>query len=87
MVIPKIGDIIKHKNFSDVALEVIKFKRYSQDYYSVKAKWINLGYNESKYIGINKNLKIKDEDMKDWLICLDPGYKCYRYSDWEPISG
>ena len=86
MIIPKLGDIIKHKNFMDVALEVVKFKQYSPNHYTVKAKWINLGYEKSQYIGINKNIKIKNEDMKDWLICKDTSLQCFRYSDWRGLD-
>lgn len=72
----KIGDLIKHIKFVDVACLV---KGIHGDWLYVQ--WVNLGYVDSwilptEFIGIRPN-------SKNWLVCKpDKDYQCYRNAPW-----
>ena len=65
-----------HKDGMDCALDVIKIKKYSSKYLTVKAVWINLGYMGQPFVIDPKpsTFKIKLEDRKNWINITDKIY-------------
>lgn len=75
----QIGDIIKHKEFRDVACEVLDIGPES-----VAVSWINLGFEKSWYM--NQTQLIKVENKADWLLCKTPEIQCLRRALWVPLD-
>lgn len=75
----KVGDLIKHIKFVDVACLV-------QEVHGswLLIQWVNLGYNKSwlipiDVVGIRPN-------FKNWRKCaLKQDYQCYRNAEWTAI--
>lgn len=80
------SQIIKHDRALDTCLEVLAIY-YGSDYYKLKVRWINLGFNKSYYIfNRHDNIKIKKTDIPNWSFLLDKDDDCYRYSRWKQIK-
>ncbi len=88
----KSGDIIKHKNFMDVAVllttDPMPLKAGG---YHIKGLWMNQAFTKSFVINPIReygkvNIKIKPEKLSEWLLCGNPEAECVRYEKWSPIS-
>lgn len=81
-------DVIKHKKFMDVAIQITKPPIITKSgKLKIKGNWMNQAYVESFIIGKLKNfgkseLVIMPENIKDWLVCLNPHANCVRNEKW-----
>lgn len=77
----KVGDLIKHIKFVDVACFVLSIHG---DWLYVQ--WVNLGYNKS-WIIPTEPLGIRP-NPKNWLKCnKNRDYQCYRNAPWVSMGG
>lgn len=90
----KPGDLIKHKNFKDVAIQVF-YTRYNaiNEITEIDGVWINLGQAESYPItteehpvGFPANIMIRSSNLQDWLKCTKVESKFYRNEKWESFK-
>lgn len=90
----KPGDIIKHKEFKDVAIQVFYIRKEPiNDIIEIDGVWFNLGVEESYLItskdcpyGYPARINISSENKNKWFKCKSNDAKCYRYEDWELIK-
>ncbi len=83
----KIGDIIKHEKFMDVAVVIASDPMpLKAGGICVKGLWMNQAFVNSYIMSKTVYLKIKEEDLTKWSKCLDPTAKCIRYETWEKIA-
>lgn len=80
-----INSIIKHEKFMDVAIRLTRPVISSGPYYIIRGNWINQGFVNTYDIGYKASIKIKKEDKKDWLICLNPIAPCIRNEKWNRL--
>jgi hypothetical protein len=87
----KIGDIIKHEAFRDVAITLISQPMpLKGGGYFIKGLWVNQAFVESFIINPIREygkvtLRILREDLSKWFICDNPKAKCIRYENWTQI--
>ena len=74
----KVGDVIKHPRFLDVACLVNTIHETGD----LTVFWINQGFTESWIISKNTS---RVSINKDWLLCDTPNIKCLRYSSWSRV--
>ena len=79
------GNIIKHREFKDVAVKVLEVA-VNSSWYSIKGTWINLGQISSFPLHIETDLIIMRTNERDWSICLDPKADLLRDAKWEIIA-
>ena len=89
----KSGDLIKHKDSLDVAIQVT----YSTvdpetSNFLVKGIWINQGQVQSYPIttnqykaGVPAEFFIKPEHLENWLRCIRPDSSHVRNEEWKPL--
>lgn len=90
----KPGDIIKHKNFMDVAILVLlSHKNPETGEIEVKGCWVNQGQKESFTIttkrnpaGIPMEYVIKADQLKNWLVCSKPESNFIRAEKWKQLG-
>lgn len=90
----KIGSIIKHKQFKDVAILVTNTREsdLTGNVDELDGRWINLGFVNTYDIGYmvsetsGKWLNIINKS--DWLVLHEDDFydKCYRYSRWVELG-
>lgn len=73
-----------HKNCMDVAFEVHKSAKYSTKEWTLKGRWINLGYmGDPWYLTDKVTIKVPSDKKADWVNIAD----CYtdvRYKSGLP---
>jgi len=91
----KVGQLIKHKGFKDVAIYVTfaPVDDITGKCREFDGRWINLAFVKSYDIG----LTVKETsgklayiaDPNDWQIMHDDDFytDCYRYARWRELSG
>jgi len=79
------GNIIKHKNFMDVAIIVNTCDKYGS-YYMISGEFINQGFDETYPMGQYKTFKIETNKLSDWSVCTQPSTQCIRYSNWKELK-
>jgi hypothetical protein len=81
----KVGDIVKHERFMDVALEVLRCVEMPE-YYAVNGVWVNQGFVKSYDIGRADLVKVSKDQKEQWYRCIDRSKdQCLRKCDWEKI--
>lgn len=86
-------DIIRHKEFKDIALELSEnaFEAPNGSFIIRDPVVMNQGWIKTYYIGPAKDLgfkrmfRIKVSEFKDWEICLDQDTDCIRHVEWGTI--
>lgn len=82
----KVGDIIKHKAFLDVAVQALVITQSPEGDLDIGGVWINQGCTNSYYINIPINFILKKEHIRDWYKCLNPTSKFIRNETWEQLQ-
>lgn len=77
----KSGMVIKHRRFMDVAIHVNKVYHFPQGC-KIKGEWVNQAFEKTFFMGMSAKVKIKKEDLKDWLVCCNTKAECIRYEKW-----
>ncbi len=72
-----LGGVIKHRSFKDVACVV---RGWDGDQLCVE--WINQGFVKSWSLGKYSTITFNESE---WLVCITPSPKCYRYAVWRSI--
>lgn len=83
----KQGDIIKHKAFMDVAVQIINTTTNpeTQDI-EVRGIWINQGQVSSFVLNQVTTFIIKKEHLSNWLKCLKPRSSFIRNEEWKQLK-
>ena len=79
------SNIIKHREFKDVAIKVLSVTVNSSGY-TIHGTWVNLGQVNSYPLHIETDLVIMKDDERDWAICLEPKLDFLRNAKWEIIT-
>lgn len=90
----KQGEIIKHKNFMDVAIQIMYISTNPEtESLEVRGIWINQGQTESFVINTRKypygvpiELTIKKEDLSNWLKCSKTDIVFIRNEEWKVLG-
>jgi hypothetical protein len=88
MINLKQNDIIKHRNFKDIAL-LIKSVEYSPGLgLHIAGDWINQGFDNTYLLNIDAHINITEDRITQWLVCKDPeAYNTVRNATWVAIRG
>lgn len=87
------GDVIKHKAFIDVCVQVTFIDNDPElEEVIVHGIWFNQGQTESFMIntkqypyGLPCHFSIKRKNLDKWFKCLEPTSKFLREATWETI--
>lgn len=81
------GDIIKHKNFMDVAIRVIDISdNITTNNYEITGFWINQGQVKTFNMNLLAQISIKKDKISDWLKCSKPESNFIRNETWEQFK-
>ena len=87
MIKPKIGDIIKHRRFMDIAVWVQKpVIMTDSGKMFIRGMWINQAFVSTFPLGIKMKYRIPPDKIHEWMICDNPHAKCVRYEKWTPLK-
>lgn len=79
----KPGDIIKHKTFMDVAIQVVTVNYTPDDkYIFIQGVWYNQGQVTSYSMNLHDDLIIVIEDLGNWLKSAEPRSEFIRNKEW-----
>jgi len=87
----KVGDIIKHKAYMDVAIQVLFTSTNPEnEEIIIKGVWINQGQIQSYYINayyINEFVErtIQKSQLPNWFKCMKPKSKFIRNEEWKQL--
>jgi hypothetical protein len=82
----KQGDIIKHKAFMDVAVQVIFASTNPENgEMEVSGIWINQGQLRTYSINEPAKFTIKKHQLDNWMKCLKPKSNFIRNEEWEQL--
>lgn len=83
----KTGDIIKHRLFMDVSVQVlfVSVNPENNDVL-VKGVWINQGQTSTFSINEPAEFTITTGNKNDWLKCKKPDSNFIRAEEWEQIK-
>lgn len=79
----KPGDIIKHKAFMDISIQVViaNITPNGQDMY-IRGIWYNQGQVKSYLMNVHTRLIILKEDLGNWLKSAEPRSEFIRNKEW-----
>lgn len=82
----KSGDIIKHKNFMDVAVQVL-FTTTNPETGNIEISgvWINQGQVKTYSTNQLAYFIVKKEDLSNWSKCLKLDSSFIRNESWEQL--
>lgn len=88
------GDVIKHKAFIDVCVQVTMVgKNPDTGDLTITGFWFNLGQNQSFQIktkqypqGIVCNFDISKKNLDKWFKCEEPTAKFLREAAWTSVA-
>jgi hypothetical protein len=83
----KSGDVIKHKNFTDVAIQVMFVSVHpNTNDIEISGVWINQGQTQTYSINEPAKLQIKEKHLSDWLKCSKPKSTFIRNEEWKELE-
>jgi hypothetical protein len=78
----RIGDIIKHKRWKDIALEVLRISPTTGGYV-VQGEYINMGFTSSWHMNIGEHSHVLlHSKMADWERMIEGMHPSIRYNKW-----
>jgi hypothetical protein len=81
----KPGDIIKHKRWKDLALEVLYISP-ATDGVMVHGEYINMGFTSSWHLGIGQHSHIILHNKQgEWERMLEGAHSSIRYNKWKSL--
>ena len=65
-----LGKLYKHKNCTDVAIELLRQPSFVKEnsLYKMKVRWFNVVNPDNIYYICEGNIEIKKEDLKNWKL-------------------
>lgn len=84
----KPGDIIKHEEFTDVAI-IVKYAGVVPKNGScrIEGQWVNLGVHKSYPMHLDCDIQVLVRDLPHWLVCDDTFVgDCLRDAEWTKIG-
>ena len=83
----KQGDVIKHKSFMDVAIQVYFINQHpeTQDI-EIRGIWLSQGQVESYCSNESAEFTIKAHNLNDWLKCSKPESITLRSEEWKELK-
>lgn len=79
-----LGKVIKHKRNMDVAFEVLTCEE-DGELLILFVDTLNQGYRKTWKIGVQLDMILNKQDLKDWLYCTEPEAQCIRYVEWRTL--
>ncbi len=83
----KQGDVIKHKSFMDVAIQVYFANQHpdTRDF-EVRGVWLNQGQTSTYSLNEPAEITIKKVNLNDWLKCSKPESGFLRIEEWKELK-
>lgn len=86
MRMPKVGDIIKHDEFTDVAFSVTAVYVVGADI-AISGNYVNQGVHKSYLIPVpSEEIRLKTQQLVHWLVCEEPQATCIRNVPWARMA-
>ncbi len=79
------GDVIKHKNFKDVAIQIQNLS-LQNDQLIISGTWLNQGMTKSYNINKPALFSIHTSELSNWFKCINPKAKCIRNEKWKEFK-
>lgn len=75
--------MIKHKRWRDVAFQVMGV--WVGDQVVMQGNYLNQGFDKTYYL-LAGDIKVKIDNIGEWLYCLGRADRCIRYSEWRKLD-
>ena len=82
----KVGDIIKHKAYMDVAIQVLLTSTNpANEEIMITGVWINQGQTKTYSINEIVERTIQKSQLSNWFKCIKPESEFIRNEEWKQL--
>lgn len=78
------GKVLRHKRYRDICIHVkgnipMKYRT------CLTVDILNLGFRRSWYLLENQIISIYEDQLSEWLVCVEPNKLCLRNAKWKEL--